>query len=170
MPKKSQFIGAAVLVVVAAAAAATMAVASSASVRSAGDGGLKSIRLDVHSRPFAQNYVDVGASGPGVGDQSVFQDVLRNARKQRVGFEVGSCVFTALHSVHVQTECLGTAFLPGGQISFQGAATDAPVKRLAVVGGTGRYRQASGVYTLTEFGHDDAGRLVISLLDLGRQP
>ena len=40
-----------------------------------------------------------------------------------------------------QLHCAGTVSLPGGQLAFQGLVTDAPEKRMAVVGGTGRYRR-----------------------------
>jgi hypothetical protein len=89
----------------------------------------------VEFRPFEQNFVDLGSPGPGIGDQLVFQDVLKNAK----GF---------------QTHCVGTASLADGQISYQGLVSNAPTKQLAVVGGTGRYRNVSGEATLVELGGD----------------
>jgi len=58
---------------------------------------------------------------------------------------------------------VGTVSLAAGQIAFQGLVTDAPEKRMAVVGGTGRYREAAGELTVLELGENEAGTLTIRL-------
>ena len=138
--------------------AATADPGPAASARPAGS----VLRYDVVFRPQVDNYVDVGTPGPGVGDQLVFQDRIL-ARGRDVGVQGGSCTITALLADGFQISCVGTVALPGGTIAFQGLATDAPEKRLAVVGGTGRYRGASGELTVLELGHDEAGTLTVRL-------
>jgi hypothetical protein len=117
----------------------------------------------VQFRPFPENFVDLGDPGPGIGDQLVFQDDLMDLAGHHVGVEGGSCVITAALPDGFQTACLGTVSLADGQISYQGLVSNAPTKVLAVVGGSGRYRGASGEATLVEFGHDDAGTLTVSI-------
>jgi Allene oxide cyclase barrel like domain len=120
------------------------------------------LRYDIAFRPFDQNVVDIGTPGPGVGDLLVFQDRILD-RGRQVGIQGGSCTITALlPGDHFQTHCVGTIVLPGGQIAFQGLVTDAPEKRMAVVGGTGRFRAAAGELTVLENG-DDTGSLTVRL-------
>ena len=120
------------------------------------------LRYDIAFRPFEQNFVDVGTPGPGIGDMLVFQDRILDHGRQ-VGVQGGTCTITALlDGGHFQTHCVGTVSLPGGQIAFQGLVTDAPEKRTAVVGGTGRYRDAGGELTVLELGND-VGTLTVRL-------
>jgi hypothetical protein len=64
----------------------------------------------------------------------------------------------------IRLACQVTYELPDGQIAAQGRATNAPVKTLAVVGGTGRYSGASGELVLTELGNaQNTGTLAITL-------
>ena len=116
------------------------------------------------------NYVDIGAPGPSVGDLLVFNDGLFDpVSHRRVGAESGVCTIVDVLA-GPQTSCVGAAKLTAGQISFQGSATDAPVKPLAVVGGSGSYQGASGEFTLIENGDgtnsgkdDGTGTLTITL-------
>jgi hypothetical protein len=121
------------------------------------------LTLAVDFRPFPENFVDLGEPGPGIGDQLVFQDDLMDLAGRHVGVEGGTCVITAALPNGFQIACLGTISLADGQISYQGLVSNAPTKLLAVVGGTGRYRGASGEATLVELGHDDAGTLTVSI-------
>jgi len=121
------------------------------------------LRYDIVFRPQVENYVDVGTPGPGVGDLLVFQDRILDRHGRQVGVQGGTCTITALLADGFQTHCVGTVSLPGGQIAFQGLVTDAPEKRMAVVGGTGRYRSAAGELTVLELGHDEAGTLTVRL-------
>jgi hypothetical protein len=120
------------------------------------------LRYDIAFRPFPENFVDVGTPGPGIGDMLVFQDRILDHGRQ-VGIEGGTCTITALlPGAHFQTHCVGTVSLAAGQIAFQGLVTDAPDKRMAVVGGTGRYRDAGGELTVLELGND-VGTLTVRL-------
>ena len=118
------------------------------------------LTYDIAFRPQVENFVDIGTPGPGIGDLLVFQDRILRAGRQ-VGVEGGTCTITALLPDGFQTHCAGTVSLPGGTIAFQGLVTDKPEKRMAVVGGTGRYRTAAGELTVLELGHDEAGTLTI---------
>jgi hypothetical protein len=110
----------------------------------------ETLRFDVEFSPF--NYLDLGAEGPSVGDETLFNDVLtRNGRN--VGKQAGYCKVTALTSDGFEVECLSTVSLPGGQITGQGLTTNAPVKRVAVTGGTGSYSEADGEMRIVEFGN-----------------
>jgi hypothetical protein len=120
------------------------------------------LRYDIAFRPLPENVVDVGAPGFGIGDMLVFQDRILDHGRQ-VGVQGGACTITALLAGgHFQTHCVGTVSLPAGQIAFQGLVTDAPDKHLAVVGGTGRYRDAGGELTVLELGND-VGTLTVKL-------
>ncbi|HST63938.1 MAG TPA: hypothetical protein VLM05_02010 [Mycobacteriales bacterium] len=121
------------------------------------------LRYDIVFRPQSENYVDIGSPGPGVGDLLVFQDRILDRTGRQVGVEGGTCTITAILADGFQTHCVGTVSLPGGQIAFQGLVTDKPEKRMAVVGGTGRYRDAGGELTVLELGHDEAGTLTVRL-------
>ena len=143
------------------ATAAPPAAATTATAESRHPGTV--LRYDIRFRPFAENYVDVGSPGPGIGDMLVFQDQILDRRGRQVGVEGGTCTITALLADGFQTHCVGTVSLPAGQIAFQGLVSDAPEKRMAVVGGTGRYRTAAGELTVVELGHDEAGTLTIHL-------
>ena len=139
-------------------------------------GGNSTLRFDVHFRDFDKNYVDLGGEGPTVGDLLVFQDkLIDSGTHQQVGVEGGTCTVTAVLQAGFQTHCVGTVKLADGQISFQGLATDAPVKPLAVVGGTDEYRGASGELILVENGDgsntgqdDGTGTLTITLRNRDR--
>jgi hypothetical protein len=148
---------AATLAVVTGGAVTTSAAAPAASASST-----RTLEFVVHFRPFDQNFVDVGAPGLSIGDASVFRDQLLDAKGRTVGEEAGTCLVTDVVATGVQTLCNGGVVLRGGQIEFQGVATNAPRKTLAVVGGTGRYRGVTGEAVLVENG-DDTGTLTLSL-------
>ena len=116
----------------------------------------------VQFRPLMENYVDLGAAWFSVGDLLVFQDTLLDQKGATVGTQGGACTITAVLPDGFQTHCVGTASLPDGQISFQGLTSNAPVKPLAVTGGTGTYQAATCDLILTENG-DDTGTLRIQL-------
>ena len=123
---------------------------------------LTTLDFAVQFRPLMENYVDLGATWFSVGDLLVFQDTLLDQKGATVGTQGGACTITAVLPDGFQTHCVGTASLPDGQISFQGLTSNAPVKPLAVTGGTGTYQAATGDLILTENG-DDTGTLRIRL-------
>jgi hypothetical protein len=102
---------------------------------------------------------------PSRGDQIVFEDTLLRGGTP-VGAGGGTCTVTAVTPTDppLALACQVSYQLPDGQITAQGRASNAPVKTLAVVGGTGRYVGASGEFVLTELGNEEnTGTLVITL-------
>jgi hypothetical protein len=83
----------------------------------------------------------------------------------RVGVDRWTMTFTGAHSARVA----GEAVLPGGRIRFSGPLTADAVNGLTipVVGGTGRYAQASGVLVV---GSGTSSSLNIYRLVLGKIP
>ena len=151
---------AAALAIVVAGAVAASAAPAAAPHPSASSA--RTLEFVVHFRPFDQNFVDVGRPGLTIGDSSVFRDQLLDAKGRTVGEEAGTCLVTDVVPTGVQTLCNGGAVLSGGQIEFQGVATNAPRKTLAVVGGTGQYRGVTGEAVLVENG-DGTGSLKLRL-------
>lgn len=164
MGRSTWVVGLGVAVVVVGGAVSASAAPTAASGSTAAKGSV--LRYDIAFRPFGENYVDVGTPGAGIGDMLVFQDRILDHGRQ-VGAEGGTCTVTALlEEGHFQTHCVGTISLPAGEIAFQGLVTDAPEKHMAVVGGTGRYRDAGGDLTVLEHG-DDTGALTVRLTGRG---
>jgi len=99
--------------------------------------------------------LDLGERGFSLGDRFVFTDNLfRHGR--RVGTDHGECVATRIQRQAASFQCTATAVLRGGQITAQGAVTfsedsSAPF-RLAITGGTGRFRDAGGQAVVRETG------------------
>lgn len=97
-----------------------------------------------------EEFVDVGAPGPSLGDHLVFSEVLRH-RGREVGTSGVVCVITeAVPPYTVVTfHCVGTLSLRRGQITLQGlievqGEDDPGPFTVAITGGTGAFRGASG--------------------------
>lgn len=122
----------------------------------------ETLAYGVVTSPF--RLVDVGEPGPGVGDQTVFDDRLILGGKT-VGAGRGACTIThvAPRDAHpFRLSCVATYELPGGTVAAQGSTTDAPTKALAVVGGTGRFAGVGGELAFVEHG-DGRGRVTLRL-------
>lgn len=93
--------------------------------------------------------IDVGDTGPSLGDYFVFHDKVYYHRKQ-VGALNGQCTTTYLTSTEGAQQCLVTASLPKGDltvhgiVAFQLSEEEPGDATLAVTGGTGRYAGAGG--------------------------
>jgi hypothetical protein len=86
--------------------------------------------------------VYIGKKGDSLANQLVFANPLFDAANaHQVGHDQGNCVRVTLGKAW---ECYWTAFLPGGQLTVEGPYYDTGDSILAVTGGTGRYRAASG--------------------------
>jgi len=96
------------------------------------------------------------------GDYSVFSDRLLNRAGRVVGVQGGSGLVTKVRATGAQVYFTLAVRLPHGQIAAAGLSSTAATKRLAVVGGTGRYSGAAGHAVLVENG-DDTGTLTIIL-------
>jgi type II secretory pathway pseudopilin PulG len=136
-------------------ASSTYANADSTQQASAKD--LNAQRLVFLTHTVQQAYIDVGAQGPSLGDYQVFShELFKDSRK--VGTDGGTCTVTNVPtpgtSGGTTSQCLVTSWLPKGQITTLGLVTF-PAQGLpepftvAITGGTGAYRTARGVLTVT---------------------
>ena len=106
----------------------------------AGTGGGKAIHVVEHATTDATT--DTGAPGDSAGDVLTFaNDVFDAGNTTKVGTDQGYCIRVVAGASY---ECNWTTFLPGGQIVVEGPFLDTANSRLAITGGTGRYRNARG--------------------------
>jgi hypothetical protein len=152
-------VGAAVTAIVA------LALMAFGSAVAAADGrGSKTLRLLATENQ--SDFLDLGATGPSLGDELVFSETLsRNGRD--VGTSGVVCTTTAVEPPYEVTtfHCVGTLSLRTGQITLQGlieaqGEDDPGPFTVAITGGTGRYRGASGQAVVREI---DAGLSVYKL-------
>jgi hypothetical protein len=117
--------------------------------------------------------IDVPPTGPSLGDSNVFSETVTRSGK-KVGVAGGVCttimVTTKAGKVATVTQqCLVTASLPAGQLTFQGIATfttTGPVTTptFAITGGTGAYRTARGQITVTQLSNPNNSKVVVDLI------
>jgi hypothetical protein len=116
---------------------------------------LNTDRFQVALRGGAGHYEDVGRRGPSIGDYFVFRERVYH-RGDRVGRDNGHCDVTRAGAGRFAFQCTVTLFLRHrGQIALQGLfaySRRGPEGEptLAITGGTGWYRHASGTATLVE--------------------
>jgi hypothetical protein len=93
--------------------------------------------------------VDHGPAGPSTGDYFVLRNTLRDDRGKKVGTSAGT--FTLVDAATSLRLCTVTLQLPPGTLTLQGLATVPGTvdNTVAVTGGTGLYRDASGEVTFT---------------------
>ena len=110
--------------------------------------------------------LDLGTPGFGVGDRFTFSDNLLRSGRQ-VGVLGGECIVVRIEPNPVppgqeptsaMVSCSASVQLARGQITLQGLVTfsaqSGPSVKIAITGGTGAYRTAHGVATITE-GEDE---------------
>jgi hypothetical protein len=121
---------------------------SGSSVASAKGGGKKSLKLTATVIQFEQ--LDLGTTGPSLGDELVFSEELES-RGRPVGESGVVCTVTQVVTPYdvLQYNCVGTLSLRKGQITLHGLielqGTDDPGPfKVAITGGTGAYRGAGG--------------------------
>jgi hypothetical protein len=141
----------AILVLAVASLPAASASSSQAGSSAGDDNDVEVIR--VIAVTVQENFLDLGEPGDSLGDQLVFTtDLLR--RGEKVGIGGVHCTVVRLEPmVSATTQCVATAELPRGQLAGQGLLTftEGPSTfRLAITGGTGRYRTAHGVLVVQE--------------------
>jgi hypothetical protein len=132
--------------VVAVLALAVLAAAAPAAGGGKGKG--KTLRLTAVQKQ--QQFIDLAPTGPSLGDQLVFSDTVYRDRRE-VGTDGVVCSITQVVPPYTVAtyQCVATIRLRDGQITvqglneFQGQGDPGPFK-LAITGGTGAYRGASG--------------------------
>jgi hypothetical protein len=146
-----------------AAVAATAVTAMSAGFLMLGQSSSQAaVASDILTGRSAQDHdIDVGRSGPSVGDRFVFSENLFDEDNDKVGRVAGSCDLAYVKrnsngkAKDALMQCIGTFRLSDGQITVQGSmwwSEDKP--ELAITGGTGTYDDDSGHVTL-DFINDD---------------
>jgi hypothetical protein len=98
----------------------------------------------------------------GLGDYTVFSDVLTDRSGKPVGTEGGTGLITQISGSGARIFFSMAVQLPGGQVTAQGLSSMAADKQLAITGGAGRDTDARGRLDLVENG-DGAGSLTLTL-------
>jgi allene oxide cyclase len=132
----------AIVVSVGAVVIATSAVAGRAVASSPGHQPVHRGTFTVVEHALTDTTADTGPTGDSLGDLLAFANpVFDAANTHQVGTDNGSCIRTA---VGVSYECSWTTSLGGGSLVVAGPFLDAGDSTLAITGGTGRFRGASG--------------------------
>ena len=136
------------LVGAAVAALAMLAVVavSSALATPAHNGDRHGLTIKVVERATSDALVDNAPPLDSVGDTLAFGNKVYDASNTTVvGSDGGGCVRTVPGA---SWECMFTTSLKNGQITVEGPFLDAGDSTLAITGGTGAFRNASGTMDL----------------------
>jgi hypothetical protein len=103
--------------------------------------------IRITERHVGGGRVDIGRPGPSIGDVQVLRELLYNTNITRrpIGRAELTCTYTGTTARH----CVGTFFLPKGEIVVSGPLLYRQLFELAVVGGTGLYSNVRGTLTVT---------------------
>jgi hypothetical protein len=103
--------------------------------------------IRITTRQVANQIVDHGARGRGVGDVQVVRMLLYNKglTPRAIGHAEQICTFTGRRT----RVCNGTYFLPRGKIIVSGSLVYRQFYEFAVLGGTGLYNNVQGSMTVT---------------------
>jgi hypothetical protein len=162
--RKLSLAAAAALVLVVASVTLASASASSPDTHASDKKSTQVIHLV--AKTVQDAFLDLGEPGDSLGDQNVFsEDLFRDGKK--VGHTGVLCTLVRLvPRVSATAQCVGTASLPGGQITVQGLLTftDGPGSFvLAITGGTGAYKTAHGQAKVVEVSDVEA-RITLFLI------
>jgi hypothetical protein len=88
-----------------------------------------------------EEFLDLGAEGPSLGDEFVFSSQLLKG-----GEEVGhsGVVCTATSVEREEFQCLATSWFENGQITAQGLVSGEETFVVPITGGSGKYKGADG--------------------------
>ena len=117
--------------------------------------------IRLRGRSVRENFVDTGDGGFSPGDYSVFEEGLFR-RGEQVGRGSVRCMAN-----HRSIMCDGTLTRGSGNLEVAGTyffEGGGPFQ-LAVTGGTGRYRDAAGTFTVRAGGEGPGELLIIRLVD-----
>ena len=112
-----------------------------------GDGSDETtIKVIEHADTDIVRHIGPAGEEDSVGDVLTFANpVYDSANEKRIGSDNGQCVRTAVGKAW---ECIWTISLSGGQMTVEGPFYDGKDSVLAITGGTGEYKDASGQMTL----------------------
>jgi hypothetical protein len=123
------------------------ALAAGSAYATNGDGAAgadRAMRLHVVEHAVHESVVDSAPAGDSAGDLLTFHNpVYDRTDTRRVGRDMGECTRIVPGS-RGSWECRWTTFLRGGSLTVEGPFFDTRSSTLAVTGGTGRFRDASG--------------------------
>jgi hypothetical protein len=144
-------------------AVVSLPAAAAPSATRSGDSKVEVIRLI--SMTVEEVNLDLGEAGDSLGDQFVFTDDLFRGG-EKVGILGVVCTAVRAEADAFSIQCVGTAELPKGQITVHGLitfseATEGEPFEIAITGGTGKYRTAHGVVTVTEGETEDQLKFLI---------
>ncbi len=129
-----------------AAAMGLLVIAAAAGTVPAGAGGGPTV-ISVVERATTDELVDLGAPGDSNGDLLTFANRLYDeTNTEKVGRDQGSCI--RVDAARGFWQCSWTAWLGGGSVTVEGAFYDTKESSLAITGGTGSFRNATGVMHL----------------------
>ena len=115
----------------------------------AGCGGGSSettIKVIEHAETDTVRHIGPASEEDSVGDVLTFANpVFDSGNNKQIGTDNGQCVRTAAGKAW---ECIWTISLAGGQMTVEGPFYDGKDSHLAITGGTGEYKDASGQMTL----------------------
>ncbi len=109
-----------------------------------GDGSdTTTIKLIEHAETDTVRHIGPASEEDSVGDVLAFANpVFDSENKKQAGTDNGQCVRTAVGKAW---ECIWTVSLEGGQMTVEGPFYDGgKASKLAITGGTGEYKDASG--------------------------
>jgi hypothetical protein len=125
-----------------------IAAVSAAGLLSACGGGSDSetIKVIEHAETDTVRHIGPASEEDSVGDVLAFANpVFDSENQKRVGSDNGQCVRTVVGKAW---ECIWTVSLSGGQLTVEGPFEEGKDTTLAITGGTGDYKDASGQMTL----------------------
>lgn len=104
------------------------------------------VKVIEHADTDTVRHIGPASEEDSVGDVLTFANtVYDSANEKRIGGDNGQCVRTAAGKAW---ECIWTISLAGGQMTVEGPFYDSKDSVLAITGGTGEYKDASGQMTL----------------------
>ncbi|HEX3325326.1 MAG TPA: allene oxide cyclase family protein [Solirubrobacterales bacterium] len=120
-----------------------IAVVCAAGLTACGGGSdSETIKLIEHAETDTVRHIGPASEKDSVGDVLAFANpVFDSSNEKQVGSDNGQCVRTAAGKAW---ECIWTVSLSGGQMTVEGPFYDAKDSILAITGGTGDYKDASG--------------------------
>ena len=140
---------------------ATAGVAAAGLVATGGVSGQAASARTAHTLMANEKFTktvmqDVGEKGVSMGDRFVFTSEVRDLKGGQLGLGVGDCVrLSGTSDSDGQFNCLQTYHLAGGDFMTSGIFDYAQkINKWAIMGGTGRYRAATGEADFTTLTND----------------
>jgi hypothetical protein len=132
-----------------AGAASIAAIALVVSMVSVASADTDSVVIHVVERAVTDTVVDTDGDGTlSTGDLLTFHNKVFDAtNSEQVGRDQGQCV--SIDPANGVWQCNYTVFLEDGHIDVQGPFLDSRGTTISVIGGTGAYRDASGIQRLS---------------------